>query len=254
LKTAIISDIHANMEALSVVLAHIESQGIQDVVCLGDVIGYGPNPREALTACRNVRFCLMGNHEEAVLFYGEDFNPKARQALEWTKEQLNSAEFDRTDNYELWNFLGNLRETVSEENVLFVHGSPRVPTKEYMVPSDTKNPEKMQEVFAMIPWVCFVGHSHIPGVYTEDLKFLSPSSSENGAGKSWVAEPGAKALINVGSVGQPRDGDPRSSYVVWDGKKVTFFRLEYDVKTTMEKIYAIPGLPNYLADRLIVGR
>ena len=254
MKTAIISDLHANIEALTVVLRHIEEQGITDIVCLGDVIGYGPNPREALTACRNVRFCLMGNHEEAVLFYGEDFNPKARAALEWTKEQLNSPEFDRTENYEMWNFLGNLKETVLEDNVTFVHGSPRVPTKEYMVPSDIKNPEKMQEVFALFPWLCFVGHSHIPGVYTEDLRFLSPGAAADGAGKSWIAEPGKKALINVGSVGQPRDGDPRASYAVWDGRKVTFFRLEYDVKTTMDKIYAIPGLPNYLADRLIVGR
>ena len=117
-----------------------------------------------------------------------------------------------------------------------------------------KNPEKMVEVFSMIPWMCFVGHSHIPGVYTEDLKFLSPGAAENGSGKSWAAEPGRKALVNVGSVGQPRDGDNRASYAVWDGRKVTFFRLEYDVKTTMEKIYAVPGLPNYLADRLIVGR
>ena len=106
----------------------------------------------------------------------------------------------------------------------------------------------------MFPGLCFVGHSHIPGVYTEDLKFLSPGAAAGAGGKSWVAEAGKKALINVGSVGQPRDGDARSSYVVWDGKKVTFYRLEYDVKTTMDKIYAIPGLPNYLADRLIVGR
>ena len=254
MKTAIISDIHGNIEALTVVLQHIEAQGITDIVCLGDVIGYGPNPRETLTACRNVRFCLMGNHEEAVLYYGEDFNPKARQALEWTRELLNSPDYDRTENYELWNFLGNLRETVTEDNVFYVHGSPRVPTKEYMVPSDVNNPEKMQEVFAMFPGLCFVGHSHIPGVYTEDLKFLSPGAAAGAGGKSWVAETGKKALINVGSVGQPRDGDARSSYVVWDGKKVTFYRLEYDVKTTMDKIYAIPGLPNYLADRLIVGR
>ena len=254
MKTAIISDIHANMEALTVVLQHIEAQGITDVVCLGDVIGYGPNPRETLTACRNVRFSLMGNHEEAVLYYGEDFNPKARQALEWTREILNSPDYDRTENYELWNFLGNLRESVAEQDVFYVHGSPRVPTKEYMVPSDVNNPEKMQEVFALFPWICFVGHSHIPGVYTEQLKFLSPGSAADANGKSWIAEPGKKALINVGSVGQPRDGDPRSSYAVWDGRKVTFYRLDYDVKTTMDKIYAIPGLPNYLADRLIVGR
>jgi len=250
LKTALISDIHANVEALGVVLDHIASQGIRDILCLGDVIGYGPNPREALQAVRGVRFCLMGNHEEAVMFYGEDFNPKARQALEWTKEQLNSPEFDRTENYELWNFLGNLKETVTEDDVLYVHGSPRVPTKEYMVPSDVKNPEKMAEVFTMIPSLCFVGHSHIPGVYTEDLRFLAPKKS----GDTYVHEAGKKALVNVGSVGQPRDGDPRTSYVVTDGKKVTFHRLDYDVQKTMEKIYAIPGLPNYLADRLIVGR
>ncbi len=250
MKTAIISDLHANVEALSVVMDHIAGQGVDEIVCLGDVIGYGPNPREALTMARPSRFCLMGNHEEAVLFYGEDFNPKARAALEWTKEQLNSPEYDRTDNYELWNFLGNLRETVVEGDIMYVHGSPRVPTKEYMVPSDTKNPEKMREVFSLIPSLCFVGHSHIPGVYTEDLRFLSPGKS----GTTYVHDPATKALINVGSVGQPRDGDPRASYVISDGRRVTFFRLDYDVKTTMEKIYAIPGLPNYLADRLIVGR
>lgn len=250
MKTAIISDLHANVEALSVVMEHIAEQGVDDIVCLGDIIGYGPNPREAIAMTRPARFCLLGNHEEAVLYYGEDFNPKARAALEWTKEQLNSPEYDRTENYELWNFLGNLQETVVEGDIMFVHGSPRVPTKEYMVPSDTRNPEKMREVFALIPGLCFVGHSHIPGVYTEDLRFLSPSRG----GNTWVHTPGTKALINVGSVGQPRDGDPRSSYVVTDGRKVTFHRLDYDVKTTMDKIYAVPGLPNYLADRLIVGR
>jgi diadenosine tetraphosphatase ApaH/serine/threonine PP2A family protein phosphatase len=255
-KTAIISDLHANIEALSVVMEHIASQGVTDLVCLGDVIGYGPNPREALQMTRDARFCLMGNHEEAVMFYGEDFNPKARAALEWTKEQLNSPEHDRTENYELWNFLGNLKETVLEEDILFVHGSPRVPTKEYMVPSDVKNPEKMGEVFALVPWLCFVGHSHIPGVYTEDLRFLSadPEKVVSGVGQSWAPVKGKKALVNVGSVGQPRDGDPRASYVIWDGQKLTFFRLEYDVRKTMDKIYAIEGLPNYLADRLIVGR
>jgi diadenosine tetraphosphatase ApaH/serine/threonine PP2A family protein phosphatase len=119
-----------------------------------------------------------------------------------------------------------------------------------MVPSDVKNPEKMKEVFGMFQSLCFVGHSHIPGVYTEDLRFLSPRDGAN----TYVHEAGTKALVNVGSVGQPRDGDPRSSYAVIDGAEITFHRLEYDVKTTMEKIYGTPGLPNYLADRLIVGR
>ena len=249
MRIAIISDVHANIEALDAVLAHITDQHVSDIVCLGDVIGYGPNPRECIDIVRNARFSLMGNHEEAVMFYGEDFNEKARQALEWTKEQLNSPEHDRSENYEMWNFLGGLEESVTENDVMYVHGSPRVPTKEYMVPQDIRNRDKMTEIFSMIPSLCFVGHSHIPGVYTDNFRFLSPPRID---GK--YTHQGGKALINVGSVGQPRDGDPRSSYVTYDGKNVLFHRVEYDVRTTMDKIYATPGLPNYLADRLIVGR
>ena len=151
MRFAIISDIHANIEALTAVLSHIADQNIPDIVCLGDVIGYGPNPRECIEIIANARFSLMGNHEEAVMFYGEDFNEKARQALEWTKEQLNSPDYDRTANYELWNFLGSLEETREEGDVLFVHGSPRVPTKEYMVPQDIRNRDKMTEIFSMDP-------------------------------------------------------------------------------------------------------
>lgn len=247
--TAIISDLHANQAAAEAVFADIRRRMIRDVVCLGDMIGYGPNPREVLELCRDCRFVLMGNHEEAVMFYGEDFNEKARQALEWTKEQLNSAKHDRTINYELWNFLGSLIESHEEEGVMYVHGSPRVPTKEYMVPADIRNREKMDEVFSMITSLCFVGHSHIPGVYTDKMRFLTPDRL-NGV----YTHPGGKALVNVGSVGQPRDGDPRASYVTFDGKTVRFHRIEYDVEETVQRIYATPGLPNYLADRLRVGR
>ena len=232
MRFAIISDIHANIEALHAVLGHIADQNIPDIVCLGDVIGYGPNPRECIEILSNARFSLMGNHEEAVMFYGEDFNEKARQALEWTKEQLNSPEYDRTANYEMWNFLGSLQETHTEGDCMFVHGSPRVPTKEYMVPQDIRNREKMTEIFSMIPSLCFVGHSHIPGVYTDSFRFLSPPRI-----KSKYPHQGGKAVINVGSVGQPRDGDPRSSYAVFDGRSVVFHRVEYDVRTTMDKIY-----------------
>ncbi len=249
MRIAIVSDLHANIEALSAVLEHINAQNIPDIVCLGDVIGYGPNPRECIKIMQNARFCLMGNHEEAVMFYGEDFNEKARQALEWTKEQLNSPDHDRTENYEMWNFLGGLEDKHLEGDVFYVHGSPRVPTKEYMVPTDIRNRDKMNEIFSMIPSLCFVGHSHIPGVFTDNFRFLSPDR----IGGTYTHQ-GGKALINVGSVGQPRDGDPRSSYAVFDGRTVKFHRVEYDVRTTMDKIYATPGLPNYLADRLIVGR
>jgi diadenosine tetraphosphatase ApaH/serine/threonine PP2A family protein phosphatase len=118
-----------------------------------------------------------------------------------------------------------------------------------MVPADIRNREKMREIFDMIPSLCFVGHSHIPGVYTDSMRFYSPDR----LGGTY-SHNGGKALINVGSVGQPRDGDPRSSYVTFDGTTVRFHRIEYDVEDTVKKIYATPGLPNYLADRLLVGR
>jgi len=248
LRIAIISDIHANIEALTSVLDHISSQKVQDIVCLGDVIGYGPNPRDCIKIVKNARFCLMGNHEEAVMFYGEDFNEKARQALEWTKEQLNSPQFDRSENYEMWNFLGGLEETRTEGDVYFVHGSPRVPTKEYMVPTDIRNREKMTEIFSMIPSLCFVGHSHIPGVYTDSFQFLSPDR----LGGTYTHQ-GGKALVNVGSVGQPRDGDRRASYALFNGEVVEFRRVEYDVEAAAKDILATRALPPVLAQRLIEG-
>jgi predicted phosphodiesterase len=247
--TAVVSDLHGNLAAAEAVFSDIRRRMIKDIVCLGDMIGYGPNPREVLDLCRDCRFVLMGNHEEAVMFYGEDFNEKARKALEWTKEQLNSTKYDRTENYELWNFLGCLEESHTDNQMMYVHGSPRVPTKEYMVPADIRNKEKMKEIFDLIPSLCFVGHSHIPGVYTDTFRFYSPER----LGGTY-SHNGGKALINVGSVGQPRDGDPRSSYVTTDGTTVRFHRLEYDVEETVKRIYATPGLPNYLADRLLVGR
>ena len=250
MKTAIISDLHANIEALTVVLRHIESQGITDIVCLGDVIGYGPNPREALTACRNVRFCLMGNHEEAVLFYGEDFNPKARAALEWTKEQLNSPRFGRESNHRIWNYLDGMERSKVWNGMLLVHASPRNPTKEYVLPQDVRNPEKLRAIFdAFEEPLCFCGHSHVPGVYLDDLSFLSAKEVSGG-----FRPDGRRCVINVGSVGQPRDGDPRACYATYDGSMVRFVRVEYDFRRTMEKIRGIDALPSFLADRLSRGK
>ncbi|MEM8885986.1 MAG: metallophosphoesterase family protein [Planctomycetota bacterium] len=248
---AIISDIHANIEALEVVLADIKRRMIKDIICLGDIIGYGPNPRECLQALMGCRIVLMGNHEEAVLYYGEDFNPKAREAIDWTRDQLNLAEAPKEDNYELWNFLGTMEQIVEADDSMFVHASPRDPTKEYVTPDDCKkNRSKLEEIFTRFDRVCFIGHSHIPGVYTQELRYIDPKT----IGNEYRLEDGRKALINTGAVGQPRDGDPRASYVTFDGRTVKFHRLDYDFKETMEKIYKEDRLPNYLADRLAVGR
>ena len=149
----------------------------------------------------------------------------------------------------MWNFLGGLEESHTEGDAMYVHGSPRVPTKEYMVPQDIRNREKMTEIFSMIRRSASWGTATFP----VSTPTRSVSCLRRGAPRPTTHQ-GGKALINVGSVGQPRDGDPRASYAVLDGKTINFHRIEYDVRTTMDKIYATPGLPNYLADRLIVGR
>lgn len=249
---AILADIHSNLEALTTVINHMEGRAVERVVCLGDIIGYGPNPRECLEMLFRSEVAIMGNHEEAVMFYGEDFNPKARASLEWTKDQLNSTEYDRTANYDLWNFLGTMQQTVEDGDVMYTHGSPRVPTREYVVPADIRNREKMEGIFDLIQRACFIGHSHVPHIYTSDMKHASPESLGGAIDLRKLGD--RKALINVGSVGQPRDGDPRLSYVTFDGHIVRFHRLDYDVQATVDKIYDNPILPNFLADRLLVGR
>ncbi len=249
---AILADIHANQEALTKVFEFLEDRNIQRIICLGDIIGYGPNPREALKMLFHSEVAIMGNHEEAVMFYGEDFNPKARASLEWTKDQLNSSEYERTENYDLWNFLGTMQQVVEDGDVMYTHGSPRVPTREYVVPADIRNQEKMAGIFDLIKKVCFIGHSHIPHIYTSDMKHAAPDALKGAIDLRKLGD--RKILINAGSLGQPRDGDPRASFVTFDGNIVRFHRVEYDHQTTVDKIYAEERIPNFLADRLLVGR
>lgn len=250
---ALISDLHSNMEAIRAVLDHIAAQKIERIICLGDVVGYGPEPVEALRLVKTWEVCLRGNHEEALLHFAEDFNDKARVALDWTRDRLNDESIPREERYGIWNIIADvMKETHRTEDALFVHGSPRDPIREYMLPRDAQNPAKMREVFAKQDRpVCFVGHSHVPGVYPESGGFISPTQLPDGC---YRLKKGEKAVVNVGSVGQPRDGDNRASYATFDGEAVRFFRIPYDFPTTMKKILESNGLPRYLADRLKVGR
>jgi diadenosine tetraphosphatase ApaH/serine/threonine PP2A family protein phosphatase len=249
---AFISDIHSNTEALGVCLREIERLGADRIICLGDVIGYGPEPRETLLKVMDVaEFSMLGNHEQGAMFYASDFNPRARAAIEWTRDQLNRRDCAREENMRMWNYLGEMKETHQEGDMLLVHGSPRDPVRDYMVPRDGDDAEKMQECFAKMSGArfCFVGHSHVPGVYPEKGGYLHPDQVEG-----VYAVGSDRALINIGSIGQPRDGDSRASFVTFDGEAVAFYRLPYDHESTMAKIRAIPELPDYLADRLAQGR
>ena len=249
LRRAIISDIHANLVALEAALEDIKEQGVDSIYCLGDVIGYGPQPRECLEKCRDFDLNLLGNHEEAVLFEPIGFNARAKSAVDWTKQQLSLPECPREENSELWNLVGSMEPSHVEEGVLYVHGSPRDPTREYVFVSDIRNPEKLAEIFAaQEQQTSFAGHTHTAGVFTVDCEFLHPSQIGN---RYQVGE--KKVLINVGSVGQPRDGDPRGSYVIFDGETVEFHRVKYDIEEAIRRFRETP-LPEELALRLIEGR
>ncbi len=245
---AIVSDIHANLEALEAVLRDIEARNVEKIYCLGDIVGYGPNPCECVDlVMKHCSVVLLGNHDQGALFDPEGFNVGAEQAIFWTRKTLDAA--PPADAERRWDFLGELPRVHREDGIMYVHGSPRNALNEYVFPEDIYNQRKMERVFALIEKICFVGHTHIPGVFTEDLSFLSPEeiNYEYHVGDS-------KVLVNVGSVGQPRDGIPKSSYVTFDGQVVRFHRVEYDVEKTVQKIYAISEIDNYFGDRLRDGR
>jgi len=238
------------LEAFLAVVSAAEEAGAEEIICLGDVVGYGPSPKECIDlAARLCRLSIMGNHDEATLFAteAEGFNLRARRAVIWTRALLEDPK-DKIRNYGRWEYLGELPNRVEEDNLLFVHGSARFPVKEYVFPEDIANKDKMEKIFAAIKRVAFQGHTHLPGIFTESGEFYTPEA----VGNSYEIG-NEKVMINVGAVGQPRDGDGRASFAVFDGKRVDFCRVAYDVQKTIEKIYAIEELDNYLGDRLRLG-
>lgn len=251
---AVVSDIHANFDALKVVYQDIEDKGIRKIICLGDIIGYGPDPVQCIDVARNFDVNLRGNHEEAVINGAFGFNPIAKEAIDWTRNQLKPSWHSLAPKRARWEIIKDLPLNYKEGNLYFVHGSPRDPTMEYILKSDTEDlfgeiPQKIKEIFSMITWVCFVGHTHTPGIITEESRFYAPVEF-NG---SFDLEEGHKYIINVGSVGQPRDGDNRACYVIVDGPLVSYQRLEYDFMRTASKIRNISQLDDRNADRLQYG-
>jgi predicted phosphodiesterase len=271
---AIISDIHSNLEALEAVFADIDERGITEVICLGDIVGYGANPKECLDLVRKrCRLTLMGNHDHAVLFEPTNFNLPAERACYWTRQMLED-EPDPKLRALRWEFVGKLPIRAKERDVLFLHASPRRPMNEYIFPEDVfTNPQKVTANFERLDArICFVGHTHQPGVFLDDPYFDPPNELPDSPYYEVAEE---KAIVNVGSVGQPRDRDPRAGYVVVtrradaleDGaeslvaaalsstvEQVEFVRVEYDLERTVKKILGEPALEDLLGTRLYDGR
>lgn len=224
-KIAVISDIHSNLEAFKTVLEDIKKRKLKQIYCTGDIIGYGASPNECINLARKHKIkCVSGNHD----FYCIDaddiswFTPAGQVALMWTHIKLTPRNMK---------FLEKMPGTMEEKGVYFAHGSPRDPLHEYVFPDVAQWDFRAFFRFTKMK-IMALGHSHIP----------------------FVKKIGKELIFNPGSVGQPRDGNPKASYSVLDTKTKTVenIRLEYDIDTAAKKIID-SGLPRSLADRLYEG-
>jgi diadenosine tetraphosphatase ApaH/serine/threonine PP2A family protein phosphatase len=248
---AILSDIHGNFAALDAVLADIIDQGTDVVYNLGDTLGYGPDPIECLQLAQCMDVVLMGNFEKAVLHGTDGFCRTAEDSVLWTRAQL--AADSEAGGTQWMEYLKALPECHREGDTLFVHGSARDPTSEYVFPEDIHNARKMTRIGEISGPLCFAGHTHLPGIFAEcgvgKWEFINPEECDQG-----FPVAGQKLICNVGSVGQPRDLDERACYVLFDGYRIWFRRVEYDIEATVRKIYEVPELSDFLGDRLREGR
>jgi len=249
--TAVISDIHSNLEALQAVIDDIDQRGIDEIVCLGDIIGYGPNPNECLDiVIDRCSWALLGNHDFAVLYEPTSFNTGAEAAAFWTRRQLETEANDDKQR-KRWEFLGDLEIRRNFNDMLCVHASPRRPINEYIFPDDVVTaPSKMSQIFERFDRACMVGHTHVQGIFTDEPDFYPPQDLD----WTYKISDKEKVIINPGSVGQPRDRDPRAGYAVLDGDTVTFVRLEYPIDDVVNKVKAVAELSDFLGLRLLEGR
>ena len=243
MKYAIISDIHSNLEAFKAVINDARKEGVDRYLFAGDIVGYGADPSECIKELKKLGCAgVAGNHDWGTLGLTslENFNPYAKQAVEWTKEKLSAKDKE---------FLQSLPLTKKTDGITLVHSTLQNPEKWEYIRSTFqahKNIE-LQETR-----IVFVGHSHVPISFIEPSKIPGPIRFSKD--EEIQIEDKSNYFINVGSVGQPRDGNPKSCYAVYDkdNQTVRLKRVEYDIKTTQEKIIEA-GLPKRLADRLEFG-
>jgi predicted phosphodiesterase len=251
MKIGIASDIHSNLHALQAVLEHMESVGVDKKVCLGDCVGYGPKPNETLELIlKEFSYIVKGNHDYA--YEDEEnswgFNPMAKEAIDWTVKKLSKEEIEVLANLPYAQGIG--------EDIMFVHGSPNAPF-EYIIDHNDAKLGFSNDQFR----IAFVGHTHVPFVWGEE-GFIRPSFTNTlvlnnygniGAFKVKLSE--NRAIINVGSVGQSRDGDNRATYAVYDTdeQEVTIYKVPYAIDRVIGLMQR-EGFSTNACQRLIFGR
>ena len=242
MRLAVMSDVHANLEALEAVLADIETRHVDAVCCLGDVVGYGADPIPCLELINQTcDIKLLGNHEYTALgrLPQQTLNAVARASAEWTQVQLGDRAFQ---------IIAEFTMNASREGSHFVHASPCEPDKWHYILTTAEADRAFKH---MRENICFVGHTHLPAIITQ-----SPAGKHRQqVGHDFDPDPDSRYLVNVGSVGQPRDRDPRACYVTFDSgeQEVLYHRVEYDITRAQQKMRHA-DLPALLIDRLQAGK
>ncbi len=237
MKIAVISDIHSNLDALNAVSRDIEIECVDQVWCLGDIVGYGAHPNECIKwVMENVSKSVLGNHELGVLEMAdlEQFNSYARKTIIWTKNNLTDESID---------FLSSLPLQAFSDECQLVHDTPESPGSMIYI---TNEELAYKALISQKRRLCFFGHTHIPAVFK-----LTSAGAEAIKNRTFLTS-GGRYLINPGSVGQPRDRNPDASYIIFDGERIRFKRVPYNVKSAAKSIINA-GLPEFLAARLLVG-
>jgi diadenosine tetraphosphatase ApaH/serine/threonine PP2A family protein phosphatase len=243
MRYAVLADIHANLAAFEAVLADIEKKGgVDELWCLGDIVGYGPDPSRCIELLRKLNpVCVAGNHDRAAIGKLElsYFNPYAAEACRWTAKQLNPVDA---------RYLEDLPTSVQKGDFLLVHGSPADPVLEYVMSIGiaARNFDFFQSPY------CLVGHTHVPAAFKEESGSCLSINLSPGIGMVLGKH---RMIINPGAVGQPRDGDPRASYAIYDseGHMLRLYRVEYDIGATQDRMMKA-GLPIQLVTRLEAGK
>lgn len=244
MRFGIISDIHSNLEALSAVLDLLGSADA--LYCVGDVVGYGPNPNECCDIARERAVTVLGNHDAAVAgkMALDWFNSAARRAAEWTRDELTA---------ENRLFLESLPLTSRSEHFMTVHGSLPMPERFFYITS----PWEARPTFdSMSPFgLCFIGHTHVAEYYVRKVGEMGADQISMMSGGTINLLPGFQYIVNPGSIGQPRDGNPQAAYAIYDtdAQTIEIRRLDYPISAVQDKMRSA-GLPDSLVDRLEYGQ
>ncbi len=240
MKYAVISDVHANLEALYATILDINKNDIQEIFFLGDVVGYGPNPQECIDIIKyESKIRIAGNHDYALLglIDIDFFNTYAKESIIWTSQYVTADRLEILKTFQI-------SQRIASKDIFLVHSTPKKPQEwSYLLTfNDARiNFEYFEEK------ICYIGHTHVPIIIEKKR-----SGEVIAHSKKVVISNDSRYIINVGSVGQPRDGDARACYCIFDDGLIYFRRIEYDIRKTQDKMFHC-GLPYYLISRLFYG-